>query len=123
MPHMQAMVERANERFNRKNIGGVNPGLLAAGTALVDAARALEIATSTAEEQVLGSLPAGQQEALRATLLSAVQRGLPVQFAWAAGYDYEMTFWEAAGSSESLGGTTVLLRTRYPSDAHPLLPV
>ena len=40
-------------------------------------------------------------------------------FAWAPGYDYEVTVWESPPTAASPGWITVLIKTRYPSDPHP----
>ena len=58
----------------------------------------------------------------RAVVSSTLQRNprLPMTFTWMPGYDYELTISEVAGTPESPGGITVLLRTRYPADEHPL---
>lgn len=121
MPAMQAMTERANVLFNRENIDKIDPQLLAPGVDLPTAARELGIAATEAEVAFLSTWPAGLQEALRATLYSALTTAprLPVTLAWAPGYDYEMNLFQAAGTAQSIGGTTVTLRSRYPGDAAP----
>ncbi len=44
----------------------------------------------------------------------------PVTFAWAPAYDFELTLWQAPDTAETRGGITVLVKSRYPDDAHPL---
>jgi hypothetical protein len=51
---------------------------------------------------------------------SAVARSMPITFAWAPGYDYELSVWDVADTADTAGGITVLLRSRYPADPHPL---
>ncbi len=119
MPMMQAMVERANQRFNRENIKDVaaRRDALAPGADLADGARALGVASDGREQEFLRSWPAGVKEAIRAAVYSAVTRPegpLPVQFVWAPGYDFEVTVWEVAGTPESLGGMTIALRGPVP---------
>lgn len=116
MPAMQAMTERLDRLFNRYNIGEINPELLLPGVDLVESAHAAEIALTDPEIAYLKSWPAGLLEAVRAALLSAVNRGLPVNFAWAPGYHYEVSFWEAAGTPQSLGGMTVFFKSPFPAD-------
>lgn len=119
MPMMQAMVERANQRFNRENIKAMQAqsASLAAGTDLAAGARALGIAASGREEEFLRAWPAGIKEAIRAAVFDALTRPggpLPVQFTWAPAYDYEVAVWEVAGTAESMGGMTIALRSPIP---------
>jgi hypothetical protein len=44
----------------------------------------------------------------------------PVTLAWAPGYDFEVTIWQAPDTAETPGGVTVLCKSRYPADPHPL---
>ncbi len=115
MPSMQAMVERLNVRFNRDNIREIEQTLLAPQANLVESAQKAGIAVSDAEIAYLSSWPAGLQEAIRAALASARARLLPVQFVWAPGYQYEVNFWEVAGTERSLGGMTVVFRSPLPT--------
>jgi hypothetical protein len=39
---------------------------------------------------------------------------------WAPGYDYELSVWQAPDTRTSRGGITVLIKSRYPDDKHPL---
>lgn len=119
MPMMQAMVERANQRFNRENIEAIQAqsASLGAGTDLAAGARALGIAADRREEEFLRSWPGGIKEAIRAAVYDALMRPsgpLPVQFTWAPGYDYEVTVWEVAGTAESMGGMTIALKSPVP---------
>jgi hypothetical protein len=110
---MQAMVERANTKFNRENIGEFNAEWLAPGVPLAQGAQQAGIAVTNAEVQYLESLPAGHQEALRASLYSAVTRGLPVTLAWAPAFDFSVGVWEVAGTGQSMGGMTLFVRGPY----------
>jgi hypothetical protein len=60
-------------------------------------------------------------EAERAAVYRNLQREKPygMTFAWAPGYDYEVTVWESPPTAASPGWITVLIKTRYPSDPHP----
>ena len=62
------------------------------------------------------------QEALRAIIYQALSTTPPTQitFAWAAGYDFELSVWQAPDTKTSKGGITVLLKSRYPDDKHPI---
>lgn len=119
MPMMQAMVERANHRFNRDNMKETRAlsESLSPGNDLAAGARALGIAASGREEQFLRSWPAALKEAIRAAVYDALVRAdgpLPVQFTWSPAYDYEVTVWEVAGTPESIGGITIALKSPIP---------
>ncbi len=119
MPMMQAMVERANHRFNRENIESMRKesASLAPGEDLAAGARALGIAANGREEAFLRAWPPGIREAIRAAVYDALVRPdgpLPVQFTWSPAYDYEVTVWEVAGTAESMGGMTIALKSPVP---------
>ena len=121
MPVAQVMVERLNSYFNRGNIGRLTSDQFAEGQGLVELAKELGVVTNGIEEEILGSIPEGTQEMLRALIRHNLQRETPlaIQFLWSPGYDFELTVWEAPGTSVSPGGISVQIRTRYPLDAHP----
>jgi hypothetical protein len=70
----------------------------------------------------LGQAPGAFLEALRGVLHYAVSHDppIPVTFAWAPGYDFELSLWQAADTRMTRGGITVLVKSRYPGDPHPL---
>jgi len=70
----------------------------------------------------LNRLPRSMQEAIRSTIYHALSTSPPTQitFAWAAGYDYELTIWDAPDTRQTRGGITILIKSRYPDDPHPL---
>ena len=70
----------------------------------------------------LAEMPGGVQETLRAIIYYALSTDPPtfVTFAWAPGYDYEVTMWHAPDTRSTKGGITVLIKSRYPDDAHPV---
>jgi len=121
MPAAQAIVERLNQAFNKEGLGQWNAEQFQEGCDLVALARQVGVVANGVEEQVLGSIPAGTREMVRALIHHNLKRATPlaIQFQWAPGYDYELTVWEAAGTSVSAGGISVQIRTRYPLDAHP----
>ena len=67
--------------------------------------------------------PSAIQASLRAAVFENLSRDgrVPITFAWAPGYDFELTIWDVRDSTETVGGMTVLFKSRYPSDTHPLL--
>lgn len=121
MPWIQRMATVANVQFGPGAIEQIDLAKLGPGTGLADIAASLGIATTGPEREYLNSWPAGLQEAVRAALYSAVNRDvrLPVTIAWMPGYDFEVTVAEAAGTSQSIGGMTILMRSRYPADVRP----
>lgn len=70
----------------------------------------------------LTKLPPSISESIRAVIHSALATSPPTQvtFAWAPGYDYELTIWQAPDTKETRGGVTVLIKSRYPADKHPI---
>ena len=92
-----------------------NPEALAPGKTLIEATKTLGLSLTSDEIEYVSSVPAAQQEAIRGALHSAVsrERRLPVTMAWAPGYDFELTVWEAAATADHAGAMTVLLRSPY----------
>jgi len=100
-----------------------NAHAFAPGNSLVDALRNVGVNVPPEVETFVGTWPSGLREAVRALLYenSTRENGtVPVTFAWAPGYDYEVSMWDVRDTRDSAGGITVLLRSRYPDDAHPL---
>ncbi len=71
--------------------------------------------------RLVAQQPPAILEAERAAVYRNLQREKPygMTFAWAPGYDYEVTVWESPPTAASPGWITVLIKTRYPSDPHP----
>lgn len=67
-------------------------------------------------------LPGGIRESMRSIIYYCLQSRPPVliNFAWAPAYDYELTVWEAVEPAPLRSGITLLLKTRYPDDPHPM---
>ena len=125
MPWMQAMVDRGNSMFSRKNVGRVSLRKLESlgrEATFADHAVALKIAESAPEQRFLEGWPAGQLAAVSAAIRSCLTREprMPITFAWAPGYEYEVTIWESAGIKGSEGGMTIFFRSRYPGDEVPV---
>lgn len=120
MPYMQNFVAVLNSILDKSHIDALDPTLLAPGTQLGGTVQQLGITTPPVVE-FIQSWPIGLQEAVRAALYSAVTRTprLPVTFAWAPAYDFELNIWEAGAIPDSDGGMSILLRSRYPGDAIP----
>ena len=121
MPAMQTMVTRLNQLSQREQLQALEPRLFEPGTRLSDAVRELGL-DDLDLASYLDELPIGIHEAIRAVIHSALTRKerQPMTFAWAPGYDYELSVWDVSATRETRGGITVLLRSRYPGDPHPL---
>jgi hypothetical protein len=67
-------------------------------------------------------LPGSFQETLRGLIDYALNTAppTPITFAWAPSYDYELSIWQAPDTPTTRGGITVLIKSRYPGDKHPL---
>src|SRR5579863_5261317 len=122
MPGLQATTGYLNALFGKQKIHGIvsqrnvfAPGTsLSAGiTAIVDEDKPL----FKALVPYVDNLPASFQEILRSTIYFALSTQPPTQiaFAWAPGYDFELSIWHAPDTSATRGGITVLLKSRYPS--------
>jgi len=127
MPGLQTTAGYLNTAFGRDNIDGIvgNRDAFAPGKKL-SAALGTVFDTHKALFKALvpyvDGLPVIFQENLRSTIFHALSTTPPTQitFAWAPGYDYELTIWQAPDTSATRGGITVLLKSRYPSDPHPI---
>ena len=124
MPIMQTMLCELNCKFSKDQIGATAakramyaPGKKITG-ALIAAGTPLERAFRTYFSHVPGAI----QETLRSVIYHALSTDPPTQitFAWAPSYDYEVTVWQAPDTAQTKGGITLLLKSRYPDDKHPL---
>lgn len=89
-----------------------------------DAVRILELTEAPGELAYIDRWPRGQLAAVGAAIKNCLLRTprMPITFAWAPGYDYEITIWESAGVEESpRGEMTIMFRSRYPGDVNPAL--
>ncbi len=70
----------------------------------------------------INKIPKSMQEAIRTVIYYALSTEPPTQitFAWAPGYDYELSIWHAPDTKATRGGITVLIKSRYPDDKHPV---
>ena len=124
MPFMQAMASRLNEALGPQNIDSIAVDKLGSSGSLEGFLRGAGIVATDSEMGYLDGWPEGLKEVLRAALRSALSRPgrMPVTISWSPGYDYEVQVWEAPGTAASRGGMTILMRSRYPADAHPSPP-
>jgi hypothetical protein len=114
-----------NERFNPQNISDSElnpPDAFAEGVRLADLVEDQEHVPMEAAVAYLDSMPEGIQEAIRAVIRSNLQRDnpLPITFAWQPGYDWELTINDVSNTEKTHGGITMIVRSRYPDDPHPM---
>lgn len=114
MPMMQAAVRRLNRQFDDDHIANFAKGweAFAPGQPL-DAGLLLEAGPLRDNFQgYLDRLPGGMREMLRGLIHYALSASppVPITFAWAPGYEFELSVWQPAC------GVTVLLKGRYPGD-------
>lgn len=124
MSGLQTILAHLNIAFSRENISQIAakkeafaPGKpLAAGVVIREGTR-----LHTLWVEYLAKIPASFQEAFRSVVYHALstEPPTPIVFAWAPGYDYEFTMWYAPDTPPTMGGITILLKSRYPTDEHP----
>jgi hypothetical protein len=125
MPMMQALVGELNARFTKDRIDDLvrRIHMFAPGQRL-DPDLVTEPGTvlHRAMRSFFNRMPDTFHESLNAIIRTALSTSPPteVTFAWAPGYDYELTLWQAPDTQLTRGGVTVLLKSRYPDDRHPL---
>lgn len=126
MPRMQTAVTALNVTFGADRIGDLDPDVFAPGgdgaATLAEAFLRVGVDLDDATQRYVDGWPSALQAALRATIHENLARDgrVPITFAWAPGYDYELTIWDVRDTAETAGGITVLFKSRYPSDPHPL---
>ena len=125
MPHLQTVLGTLNNAFSKDNIPKLVkqreafcPGKPIGAGIIVNAKMALHADWIKYLDRIPGSI----QETIRSVIYYSLGTTPPTQitFAWAPGYDYEVTIWQASDTRTSRGGITVLLKSRYPDDKHPL---
>lgn len=122
------MLGDLNHAFGLTNIDarvngreGFAPGQCV-GTNLADIIAKPGDATNQMFRLFVQLLPGGIRESMRSIIYYCLQSEPPVliSFAWAPAYDYELTVWEAVEPAPLISGVTLLLKTRYPDDSHPM---
>jgi hypothetical protein len=127
MPRMQTAVSSMNTTFGPERIVDMDTAPFAAGgdgaETLSRAFVAVGVDLDDATVDYIDTWPSAIQAAVRATIFDNLTRDgrVPITFAWAPGYDFECTVWDVRDSTETVGGITVLFKSRYPSDTHPLV--
>jgi hypothetical protein len=125
MPAFQTLLSEINDGFGKEQIADLiaRREAFAPGCAL-DVKQFFKEQSKLVKalDKYVKQMPASFREMLRAIIYHALSAkpATRITFAWAPGYDYELTMWDAPDTKATKGGITVLIRSRYPSDAHPL---
>jgi len=118
MPVMQTMLNELNAKFGKDQIQATAankdiyaPGQQISGTPLASMFKGY-----------FAHMPGAIHESLRSVIHHALSTNPPTQitFAWAPAYDWELTVWQAPDTRHTKGGITLLIKSRYPDDKHPL---
>ena len=128
MPRLQTLLGALNTAFSRTEIAQTAHGRdsFSPGQPLGDALAGMIAPAGSpmyfAFRDYVCLIPGSIQESIRSTLHYALSTDPPtlVIGAWVPAYDYEVTVWQAPDTSETRGGITLLLKSRYPGDPHPL---
>ena len=129
MPRFQALVSELNSAFSQNQIAQTARlrDEFAPDKPLDVALARLVAQPDTVEYRAfktfVGKIPHGLQKVISATLLHSLTEPYTlVTCAWAPGYDYEVDLWQAPDTPETRGGITILFKSRYPDDRHPIAP-
>lgn len=116
MPAYQTMVERANRKFSRRNIGKRDVAHAAGGTSISALFSNYGIAQTRDERRHLETWPTTMQEVVRVTIQNALSCDppMPIGFSWSPGYDYSVKVWEAHAAAGSLAAITIHFESPYP---------
>ena len=124
MPIMQTLLGELNHVFRESRIQDLASRVedFAPGKPLHNALTTQASPLHGSVVNLLQAMPGSIHEVIRSTIYYALKTQPPtlISFAWAPGYDYEVTVWQAPDTAQTRGGITVLVKSRYPSDAHPL---
>lgn len=125
MPMLQSILSELNSAFGRQGIKQTveHRESFAPGKPLdlsMVVSRDSKLHDSWVE--YLERLPPSMKEALRSVIYQSLSTKPPtlITFAWFPGYDYELNLSQAPDTKTTRGGITILMKSRYPSDSHPL---
>lgn len=125
MPAFQTILAELNRLFSHDEIRKTakKAALFAPGKPLdISLAVPRTSPMSPSLQAYIDTLPASFREMMRAVIYHALtaKKPTPITFAWAPGYDAEFTLWDAPDTTATKGGITVLVKSRYPGDVHPV---
>jgi hypothetical protein len=122
VPLFETFLRRLNPIFDDEGVGRINPDQID-----IDDRRSLRamiagmgVEVTPELDRFIDDFPPALMDAFKAAIRSAVMDGKPVTFSWAPAYDYELHVWESRDFQGSKGAVNIQVRTRYPSDPHPL---
>jgi hypothetical protein len=127
MPALQTACSHLNKAFSREHIRqtakkkeAFATGKKLATGVVMDSKKAMHSPWAG----FLDTIPKSLQESIRSVIHYALSQTPPVNitFAWAPSYDFEVSIWDSPDTTATRGGITVLVKSRYPDDAHPLKP-
>jgi hypothetical protein len=133
MPYLEALVLGLNRQLNKDEVRRYckehkvfsTPGLqlaqLAGTLGAIDESAPKKTEVVARWKEYLGQIPAGLQEAMRSVISLAIERDIPLAFAWEPAYDFEVAIWHTPDGRDTKGGIKVRLRSRYPHDTLPAL--
>lgn len=124
MPRMQTAVSAFNASFGPHGIAEMDREAFApdGDAPFSESLRRAGVELDEVTASFVDGWPSGIRAAVRAVLHENLTRGgtVPVTFAWAPGYDFEVSIWDVRDTAETAGGITILFKSRYPDDTHPL---
>jgi hypothetical protein len=129
MPIWHEFFNVLNRLTDREHIASLDPQFVAPGMSLLDAAEEGELFMHAGMREFMASTPCGLLESMRALIYYNLTRTdadgqplspLPMTFAWLPGYDHELTISQTENTEQTAGGITVVVRSRFPNDPHPL---
>jgi hypothetical protein len=124
MPRMQTAVSAFNASFGPQGIIEMDREVFApsSDSTLSEALARAGVELDEVTASFVDGWPSGIRAAVRAVLHDNLTRDgtVPVTFAWAPGYDFEVSIWDVRDTAETAGGITILFKSRYPDDPHPL---
>ena len=124
MPRMQTAVSAFNGSFGPQGIRAMDTDVFSPATDMTFSEALQRAGVELGEETAafVDGWPSGIKAAVRAVLHDNLTRDgtVPVTFAWAPGYDFEVSIWDVRDTAETAGGITILFKSRYPDDVHPL---
>ena len=125
MPALQTVLSELNAAFSKEGVVKLAErrkefeaaGKLGAGLVVTKGTRLYD-----AWQQYAPQLPGSFHVSIRQIMNYALSTSppTPIVWAWAPGYDYELTIWQAPDTAHTRGGITVLIKSRYPENTQPL---
>ena len=124
MPGLQTIVSELNNAFSRHNINKLVPhrDLFAPNKPLGSAGIIVQKGSENYKlwQQYLGNIPPSIRKTIQQVIYHALdpKSPTPINWAWAPGYDYEVTLWDVPDNAvtNTPGGITILIKSSYPKE-------